>query len=97
MDFFKEHEQFVHKTLSSNLLSTLLDILSEQITFDITEKIKIGIKKGIDVLESPEITAAFFTGAIIHTVRWWLMQKKQLSEEVLIQEVEKILFALKKN
>ena len=89
-----EHEQFVQNALSSNLLPTLLDILSEQITSDIAEKIKIGKKKGIDVTASPDIIAAFFTGAIIHTVRWWLMQKKQLSEETLVQEVEKILFAL---
>lgn len=97
LDFFREHELFVHKILESNLLPTLLDILSEQITFDIVEKIKIGIKKGKNVPASPEILASFFTGAIIHTLRWWLMQKKQLSEEMLIEEVEKILFALEKN
>lgn len=94
LDFLKEHEQFVHMVLSSNLLSTLLSILSDQITFDIADKIKIGIKKGIDVPASPEVLASFFTGAIIHTVRWWLMQKKQLSEEDLIHQVEKILFVL---
>lgn len=93
MSFLKGHEQFVHMVLGSNLLSTLLDILSEQITSDITEKIKNGMKKGIDVPASPEIVASFFTGAIIHTIRWWLMQKKQLSEEKLIQEIEKILLA----
>lgn len=93
LNFIKEHEQLVHMVLSSNLLPTLLDILSEQITFDITEKIKIGTKKGIDVPASPEIVASFFTGALIHTIRWWLMQKKQLSEEKLIQEIEKIIIA----
>lgn len=92
--FFKEHEQVVQKSLKSNLLPTLLDILSEQITSDIAEKIKIGIKNGINVPASPDITAAFFTGAILHTVGWWVMQKKHIPEETLIQEVEKILFAL---
>lgn len=92
--FLKEHEQVVQNALSSNLLPTLLDILSEQITADIAEKVKIGIKKGINVPASPNITASFFTGAIIHTLRCWLMQKKQISEETLVQEVEKILFAL---
>lgn len=91
--FFKEHEKVVQNALSSNLLPTLLDILSEQITSDIAEKIKIGIKKGINVPASPDLTASFFTGAIIHTVRWWIMQKKKLSEEALVQDVEKILFA----
>ena len=94
MDFLKEHEKFVHMVLGSDLLPTLLDILSEQIAFDITEKIKIAMKKGINMPASPEIAASFFTGAIIHTIRWWLMGKKQLSEEKLIEEVEKILFAL---
>jgi AcrR family transcriptional regulator len=91
LDFLKEHEHFVYMAASSNLFSTLLDILSEQITFDITEKIKNGIKKAIAVPASPEIVASFFTGAIIHTVRWWFMHKKQVSEEKLLEEVSKIL------
>jgi hypothetical protein len=37
--------------------------------------------------------ASFFTGALIYTVKWWLTQKKYLSEENLIEEVEKILSA----
>ena len=94
-DFFKEHEKLVNMVLSSNMISTLIDILSEQSTFDITEKIKIAIKKGISVPASPEIVAAFFTGAIMNTVRLWLTQKKQISEETLIQEFEKILVAFK--
>lgn len=92
--FFTEHEKVVQNALSSNLLPALLDILSEQITSDISEKIKAGKKNGIHVPASPDITSAFYTGAILHTVRWWLMQKKPLSEETLIQEVEKILFTL---
>lgn len=92
--FFREHEQVVQNALSSNLMPTLLDILSEQITSDIAEKVKASIKKGINVPASPDITACFFSGAIMHTIRWWLMQKKQISEETLIEEVEKILSAL---
>lgn len=94
LNFFKHHEQFVSMVLSSNLLSTLLNILSEQIVSDITAKIKIGMKKGIAVSASPEIVASFFTGAIIHTIGCWLMQKKKISEEELIKEIEKILYKL---
>lgn len=94
MDFLKEHEQLVHKILSSNLLPTLLDILSEQITSDIKEKIKIGIKNGINAPADPEIVASFFTGAMIYTLRLWLVQKKHLSEEKLIQEIDKIFCTL---
>ena len=93
LDFLKENEQFVQKALSSALLPSLLDILSEQITVDIREKVKIGVKKGIFVPASSEIVAAFFAGAITHTIKWWLMQKKQISEEILLQEVDKILLA----
>lgn len=94
LNFFKCHEQFVSMVLGSNLLPTLLNILSEQIISDITGKIKIAIKKGTSVPASPEIVASFFTGAIIHTIGYWLMQKKKISEEELIKEVEKILYKL---
>ncbi|WP_234121614.1 TetR/AcrR family transcriptional regulator [Clostridium hydrogenum] len=94
LNFFKYHEQFVSMVLGSNLLPTLLNILSEQIISDITGKIKIAIKKGVSVSASPEIVASFFTGAIINTIGYWLMQKKKISEEELIKEVEKILYKL---
>lgn len=94
LNFLKHHEQFVRMVLSSNLLSTLLNILSEQIVSDITAKIKISIKNGMVVSASPEIVASFFTGAIIHTIGCWLMQKDKISEEELIKEVEKILYKL---
>lgn len=92
--FLKDNEQFVHMVLGSNMVLTLLDILSEQMASDIREKMKVGINKGLNIPASPEIMASFFTGAMTHTVRWWLMQKKQITEEELIQEVEKILFVL---
>lgn len=91
MDFFKEHEQFVRMVLSSNLLITILDILSEQIASDILEKIITDEKNGINAPAAPEIVTAFYTGSIMHTIRWWFVQKKPLPEEQLIQEVEKIL------
>lgn len=93
LDFLREHKNLVHMILSSNLLPTLLNILSESIIFDITKKIKAGAQQGVAIPASPEVMASFYTGALIHTAKWWLMQKKQLSEEKLIQEVEKILLA----
>lgn len=93
MNFLKKHEQLIQMALSSNMLPAFLDILSEQITSDFSEKIKIGVKKGIPVPASPEIVASFFTGAIVHTIKWWLIQKKQIPEEKLVQEIEKILIA----
>lgn len=89
--FLNEHEKLVNMELGSNLLPTLFEILSEQIASDIAVKIRIGIKKGIEVPSSPEILASFFTGALMYTIRWWLMQKKQLTQEELIREVEKII------
>lgn len=91
MHFLKDHESFVQMSLSSNLLPALLDMLSEQITFDIAEKIRIAVRKGLKVPASPEIIASFFTGAIVHTVRCWIGQKRRLPEEELIQEVGRIL------
>ncbi len=93
IDFLKKHERFVDNALNSNLLPILLDILSEEITSDIIKKIGIGIKKGINIQASPETIASFFTGAIINTVKRWLMKKKQIPEEKLIQEMKNIFLA----
>lgn len=92
LDFLNSNEKLVQTVLESKMLPTVLDILSRQITLDITQKLKEDAKNGAILPASPTVMAQFFTGALVYTLRWWVTQKK-ISEDELIEELTPLLCA----
>lgn len=97
LDFLKVNDKLVQTVLGSKMLPTLLDILAEQITLDITQKLKDDVKNGATLPAVPEIMATFFTGALIHTVKWWVTRKVRMPEEKLIAQLTMLLSAFPAN
>lgn len=91
LDFIKEYEQIVHMVSESNMLYIIIDIFSEHITTKIIEEINTKINDGTKSPAQPEIIASFFAGAIMQTIKWWFMHKKQPSEDKLIRDIENIV------
>jgi len=92
LDFLNSNEKLVQTVLESKMLPTVMDILSRQITIDITQKLKEDTQKGVPLPSSPQVMAQFFTGAVLYTVRWWVTQKK-VSEAELMEELTPLLCA----
>lgn len=85
MNFIKEKDKLLQSLLKSGCLPALLRILSEQVEFDILQKLKADAKNGHKLIADPEVMAHFFTGAILETLQWWLTQKKPLPQ-VCVEE-----------
>jgi len=92
LDFLNSNKKLVQTVLESNMLPTVLDILSRQISLDITQKLKEDAENGVPHPASPEVMAQFFTGALVYTVKWWVAQKK-ISETELTEELTPLLCA----
>ena len=92
LDFLNSNEKLVQTVLDSKMLPTVMDILSRQITIDITQKLKEDAQNGVPLPASPQVMAQFFTGALLYTVRWWVTQKK-VSEAELMEELAPLLRA----
>ncbi len=92
LNFLNSNEKLVQTVLDSKMLPTVMDILSRQITIDITQKLKEDTQNGIPLPASPQVMAHFFTGALLYTVRWWVTQKK-VSEAELMEELTPLLRA----
>jgi hypothetical protein len=90
LDFMKSNDKLVQTVLDSKMLPTVMDILSRQITLDITQKLKEDAQNGVPHPASPQIMAQFFTGALLYTVKWWVTQKK-VSEAELMEELTPLL------
>jgi AcrR family transcriptional regulator len=92
IDFMKSNEKLVQTVLESEMLPTVMDILSRQITLDITHKLKEDVQNEINLPASPLVMAHFFTGALVYTVRWWVTQKN-VSEAELMEGLSSLLRA----
>jgi AcrR family transcriptional regulator len=92
LDFLNSNKKLVQTVLESNMLPTVLDILSRQIALDITRKLREDAQNDIPHPASPEVMAQFFTGALVYTARWWVTQKK-VSEAELMEELTGLLSA----
>ena len=90
LDFLISNQKLVQTVLESDMLATVMDILSKQIALDITQKLKEDVRNGISLPASPQVMAQFFTGALVYTVRWWVTQKK-VSEAELMEELTSLL------
>ncbi len=90
LDFVNSNKKLVQTVLESKMLPTLLDILSEQITMDVTRKLKADAQNGVRLKASPQVMAQFFTGALVYTVKWWVGQKR-VSQAELMEELASLL------
>jgi AcrR family transcriptional regulator len=92
LDFLNSNEKLVHTVLESEMLPTVMNILSRQITLDVTQKLKEDAENGVPLPASPPVMAQFFTGALVYTARWWVAQKN-VSEAKLMEELTSLLSA----
>jgi AcrR family transcriptional regulator len=94
MKFFKEKDKLLQSVLKSGCFPALLRILSEQVEFDILQKLKEDAEKGYKLIADPEVMAHFFTGAILETLQWWLTQKKPLPQESMEEQLLSMMRAV---
>lgn len=90
LDFLNSNKKLVRTVLESNMLSTVMDILSRQIAVDITQKLKKDAQNGVPLPASPQVMAQFFTGALVYTMMWWVKQTN-VSEAELMEELTSLL------
>jgi AcrR family transcriptional regulator len=94
MRFMKEKDKLLQSLLKSGCLPALLRILSEQVEFDILQKLKTDAENGHKLIADPEVMAHFFTGAILETLQWWLTQKKPLPQERIEEQILSMMRAV---
>ena len=90
LEFVKSNKKLVQMVFDSKMLPTLLEILSQQIAIDVTQKLKEEVQDGASLRASPQLMAQFFTGGLVYTMKWWVAQKK-VSEAELMDELASLL------
>ncbi len=90
LDFVNSNKKLVQMVLESKMLPTLLEILSKQIAIDATQRLKEEVQNGARLRASPQVTAQFFTGGLVYSLKWWVAQKK-ISEAQLMEELSSLM------
>ena len=72
----------------------LLNILSQQVTPDICQKLKQDQARGRRMPASPEVMAMFFAGGISESLRSWFTGGKKRSEEDIKKQLSDIMRAV---
>lgn len=91
VNFLQEHKKIVDNVLKSSAFPTLLEIVSEEIYRNVLLHMKENVTKGMPLAVSPNVLASFYTGGMVQTLRVWVTTPNPISEEEMVEEIEKIL------
>lgn len=94
--FLTEHRKIVDSVLKSSVFPTLLEIFSEEMYRNVLLNMKEVVRAGMPLSVSTEFLASFYTGGIVQILRLWLMAPNGMTEDELVNEVEKMIDAFYK-
>lgn len=89
--FLSERESMVRMIAESGMYATLKTIIITEISGEIQAYLEDDQKNGAVLPASPEITAQFFTGAIITSITYWFSSDRSLSQEELLKQLTSLI------
>ena len=96
--FYNKMLDYVFEFAKANLIRSdslmLLNIMSQQVTPDICQKLKQDQARGRRMPASPEVMATFFAGSISEGLRSWFTGGKKCSEEDIKKQLSDIMRAV---
>lgn len=93
-EFAKANQKLIRSAIRSDSLVLLLNIMSQQVTPDICQKLKQDQERGRRMPASPEVMATFFAGGISESMRSWFTGGKKRSEDDIKKQLSDIMRAV---
>lgn len=75
---------FTSVIMAGNSSKVLLDILSQEIEKDLLQHLISDKKSGVILPTAPELLASMITGALVNTMKWWVLNGKKMPREEII-------------
>lgn len=93
LHFLTERESMVRSFTESSMYSTLMNIFTDELSQEVKGFLEEDQKNGAVFSASAEITARFFTGAMINCIKFWFASDRSLSEADLLKQLEALLYS----
>ncbi len=85
--FLAEHENVVDNLMRSDLMPTIINVITEQNYIDTAERLKRSKAGGVRLKASAEVTAMMCSGGVAHIILHWLSEGKKKSSDELAEEI----------
>lgn len=84
IEFSQRNHAWFGRNMGKTALAGSLDMMTQQVAAGIAERIESKAREsGIELDTTPEMISMFYSGGMIHTLRWWLMEDQPISAEEL--------------
>ena len=92
--FVNEHDAIIKNMLKSDLLQTMMSVITEQNYQDTAERLRRAKNDGMVLKASPEVIAMMCAGGIAYIIYHWIIDGKTKDIETLEAEVGAMVSAL---
>ncbi len=92
--FIDEHEKIVDNLLKSDLLATIINVITEQNYIDTAERLKKSSSSGIVLKASPKVVAMMCSGGVAHILMHWITEGRKTSPDELAEEIGILVSAI---
>lgn len=84
IEFSRKNRAWFGRNMGKTALAGSLDMVMRQAAAGIAERIEREAKKGALALDTtPEMISMFYSGGMIHTLRWWLINDEPIPADEL--------------
>lgn len=91
LDFLEENKEMVRTILSSNANKIVLDILNEQLEFDLKMHFKEINKDPNSHKIIPDMMAAYYSGAVLNCAQWWITKGDKITKDEAIEQFKFVM------
>lgn len=94
LSFLDDNEYMIQQVMKSSARALIIDLLSEQIEFDIRKQIKEDLDSGNIPYSNPDFLSSSYSGLMIYCGKWWIMQPNRPAKELIIKNFTEIVTKL---
>ncbi len=86
VDFLEMHRNWFMKTMGRNALAGSLDMIMEQVAIGVAQHVDAyAFENGFALDAEPEFISLFYTGGMVHTLRYWMLAGKPFPVDDLVE------------
>lgn len=91
IDFLDENRVMAYTVMNSNAKNIVVDILSEQLIFDLKNHFSEMIQSSETNKFLPEMMAVVFSGVVISCAQWWIANSSRVSKDEVIRQFKLLI------
>ncbi|MGN1104687.1 MAG: TetR/AcrR family transcriptional regulator [Candidatus Coproplasma sp.] len=94
INFLEHNEKMVLTILNSSARWSMIDLASQQVEYNLKIHFKEDAKRGNVTRTNPELMAEMYTGALVQSACWWMINKNRFPKEEVIEQFSDLVMRI---